>query len=104
MKTAIVTGGSSGIGKSVVRQLLAREVNVIYTYNRQRPDTGGGTALHLDLRDLASLDAFVAQVRRHTDKVDYLVNNAGMGGGTPFEDITEAGFDAMMAANFKGPF
>lgn len=104
MKTAIVTGGSSGIGRSVVRQLAARGIDVIYTYNRQQPEASTGLALHLDLRDAASLDGFVARVRQRTDRVDYLVNNAGMGGGTPFEAITEAGFDEMMAANFKGPF
>jgi len=39
-----------------------------------------------------------------TSTLDYLVNNAGMGGGTPFAEITEAQFDAMFTANFKGPF
>jgi NAD(P)-dependent dehydrogenase (short-subunit alcohol dehydrogenase family) len=110
MKVALITGGSSGIGRSVVRQLAARQIGVIYTYNRQPAEAAPGTvALHLDLRELGTLDAFVDRVREAlrgfgTDKIDYLVNNAGTGGGTPFDAITEAGFDAMMAANFKGPF
>lgn len=109
-KIAIVTGGSSGIGRSVVRQLAAREIGVIYTYNRQPPAADPSTvALHLDLRELASFDAFIDRVRTAlhafgATEIHYLVNNAGMGGGTPFPEITEAGFDAMMAANFKGPF
>lgn len=56
------------------------------------------------------LDAFVARARDTLQtkwgraNFDHLVNNAGVGGGTPFVDITEAQLDAMLTANFKGPF
>jgi NAD(P)-dependent dehydrogenase (short-subunit alcohol dehydrogenase family) len=120
-KVALVTGGSSGIGRSVALQLARREVGVLFTYRRQ-PDAaravvaeieaGGGTAaaLPLDLATVDGLDAFVTRVRDTLEakwgrrELDVLVNNAGMGGGTPFEKITEAEFDAMFTTNFKGPF
>jgi NAD(P)-dependent dehydrogenase (short-subunit alcohol dehydrogenase family) len=99
MKTiALVTGGSSGIGRSVALQLAKQGIGVVLTYHRQ-PEAaeavvadiaklgGTGVALALDLRSVVGLDAFVAQVRAAlatrfagARAIDYLVNNAGMGG------------------------
>ena len=120
MKIALVTGGSSGIGRSLALELAARKIGVILTFNRQSAaadavvrdiERAGGraAALALDLRQVQGLAAFVERVRSTlsqwgSEQLDYLVNNAGVGGGTPFDQISEAAFDAMLSANFKGPF
>jgi NAD(P)-dependent dehydrogenase (short-subunit alcohol dehydrogenase family) len=121
MKTAIVTGASSGIGRATALALARQKWGVIITYNSrsdaakaliEEVERTGGTAAaaKLDLSKVGSFDAFAANtranLREHFQREDFdlLVNNAGVGGGMPFGDITEAYFDAMFAANFKGPF
>jgi len=121
MKIAIVTGASSGIGRATALQLARRGYGVVVTYNagaalaqslvREIESVGASVvAVHLDVGQMASLDAFVTRVRdllrdkwdRKTFEV--LVNNAGIGGGVPFVSVDEAYFDRMLAVNFKGPY
>jgi len=118
---ALVTGGSRGIGKSTALALAERGVDVILTYVSAEGEAGDvvralrdkgrkAVALRLDLSRTETFDAFVASVRRSLAEVwsreafDFLVNNAGIGGYTPFTETSEAGFDALVAVHFKGPF
>lgn len=121
MKIGIVTGGSSGVGRSTVLQLARQQYAVLFTF-RSRGDearalvaevergSGHAAALPLELADVSSLEAFVATARGtlrerwKRDDFDVLVNNAGMGGGMPFAEVTEAYFERMFATNFKAPF
>lgn len=120
-RVALVTGGSAGIGQATAVELARQGIGVILTY-RSRAGEGdetvagieaaGGRAavLPLDLTDLTGLDAFVEQVRRvltvtwGTPHLDYLVNNAGVGGPAMFADITEETFDRFHQVLFKGPY
>lgn len=120
MQIAIVTGASSGMGRSTALELARRGMGVILTYARN-PDgaasaveeikQAGGTAvaLRLDLADRESLKAFssglkpVLQAIWQRDSFDCLVNNAGIGGAMPFQEVTEAYYEQMLAINFKGP-
>lgn len=121
MGVAIVTGGSSGIGQAAALEIAGRGDGVILTYNGNEQgardtvgaiEARGGTAvaLRLDLGDAARFPAFVTQVRDTlasvwpTDRLTALVNNAGLGGGSPFVEITEAQFDSMVRVLFRGTF
>ncbi|WP_028933135.1 SDR family NAD(P)-dependent oxidoreductase [Pseudonocardia spinosispora] len=121
MGVAIVTGGSSGIGQATAFEIAARGHGVILTYNgneRGARDTvgaieeRGGTAvaLRLDLAESARFPAFVSQVRDAlasvwpADRLTALVNNAGLGGGSPFVETTEEQFDSMGRALFRGTY
>ena len=94
MKVAIVTGASSGIGRSAAVQIAKRGTGVILTYGNNRQggletaaaiekDGGTAVALPLDVGEAGTFAAFrdtVAGVLRDTwprDTFDYLVNNAG---------------------------
>ncbi|WP_246530652.1 SDR family NAD(P)-dependent oxidoreductase [Streptomyces bathyalis] len=121
MKVAIVTGGSSGIGRSAAMQIAARGNGVILTYSANRQggldtvaaiEKEGGTAvaLPLDVGDTNSFPAFhdaVFAALRDTwqrENFEYLVNNAGFGQMAMFEDTTEELFDKFMRVLLKGPY
>ncbi|WP_326726995.1 SDR family NAD(P)-dependent oxidoreductase [Streptomyces phaeochromogenes] len=121
MKVAIVTGASSGIGRSAAVQIAKRGVGVILTFSGNRQggldtvaaiEKEGGTAvaLPLDVGESGSFPAFrtsVVDVLRDTwgrDSFDYLVNNAGFGQMAMFEDTTEELFDRFMRVLLKGPY
>lgn len=118
---ALITGGSRGIGKSTALTLAARGIDVIITYVSNEKEANEvvravreqgrkAVALRLDLGAIDQLDAFVGEVKRKLGEVwsretlDFLVNNGGAGGFTPFATTDEATFDALVGAHFKGPF
>ncbi|MGW9347728.1 SDR family NAD(P)-dependent oxidoreductase [Nocardiopsis flavescens] len=121
MKVAIVTGGSSGIGRSAVVHIARRGNGVIVTYgdNRQgaldavaeiEEEGGTAVALPLDVGETGGFPAFRASVaealggRWGRDTFDHLVNNAGFGRAAPFEDTTEELFDRFTRVLLKGPY
>ncbi len=119
-KVAIVTGGSRGLGRSVVQSVAGRGTDVIFTYQSNKADAfalvaeveGMGrraAALQVDVGDASTFDAFAEQVRDvlrdwNTDRFQYLVNNAGIGVYASIADTTEAQFDQLMNIHVKGPF
>jgi NAD(P)-dependent dehydrogenase (short-subunit alcohol dehydrogenase family) len=121
MKVAIVTGASSGIGRSAAIEIAKSGSGVIVTYSTN-PQGGletaaaiekeGGTAvaLPLDVSEAGTFPAFrdtVADVLRDTwqrDTFDYLVNNAGFAHTSLIEDTTEEIFDRLMRVLLKGPY
>jgi len=118
---ALVTGASRGLGRNTALKLAARGVDVILTW-RSRADEAQAVvaeierlgaravALPLDVGDSRSFPAFAQAVRealRHRwqrERIDYLVNNAGVGVHAPFADTSEAQFDELMNVHLKGTF
>jgi NAD(P)-dependent dehydrogenase (short-subunit alcohol dehydrogenase family) len=118
---ALVTGGSRGLGRSAALKLAAQGSDLIVTYRSNRAEAdavvaeveaagGRAVALALDVGDVASFDAFAAQVREvlarvwQRERFDHLVNNAGIGIHAPLAETTEAQFDTLMNVHFKGVF
>jgi 3-oxoacyl-[acyl-carrier protein] reductase len=105
-KTALVTGGSRGIGRAIVRRLAGLGATVVFTYR----DNGaaadevaaetGATAVRADQADLASLDAMFEPV---ADGLDILVNNAAINPNAPIAELTDAEFDRVFTVNVKFP-
>ena len=120
-KIALVTGGSRGLGKDMALRLAEKGIDVIITYNSQAQDAqvvvaqiqqAGRkvAALQLNTGDLKSLAAFTTQLQDvlkntfDTNHFDFLVNNGGVGGYSPFADVTEELFDQMLNIHFKGVY
>jgi NAD(P)-dependent dehydrogenase (short-subunit alcohol dehydrogenase family) len=120
-KIALVTGGSRGLGKDMALTLASRGLDVIITYNSNADEAsevvksvkklgGKAVAVKLNLLKIKSLDAFVESIQKTlttkfgTDKLDYLVNNAGMGATIPLDIATEENFDDFMNVHFKGVY
>ena len=108
--TAVVTGGSRGIGRAIATELASTH-DVIATY-RGRIDAAeslraetGCEIFQCDVGSREDRAALVAFARQRWDNLDLLVNNAGM---APRErrdllEATEESFDELIATNLKGP-
>lgn len=106
-KTAVVTGGSRGIGRAIVRRLAQDGARVVFSYRRNRAaavtltrEVRDSVAVRADQADLASLEALFEPV---ADGLDILVNNAAMSAIFPVSEITPELFDRVMAVNARFP-
>ena len=89
---ALVTGGSSGIGRESVLALQAGGATVYAAARREMPDlqARGVRALAMDVTDEDSLQAGVSRILDETGRIDVLVNNAGYGSYGAIEDVPMA--------------
>jgi NAD(P)-dependent dehydrogenase (short-subunit alcohol dehydrogenase family) len=120
-KIALVTGGSSGLGKDMALQLAKKGLDVIITYHSKKDEAQAvvtaiekigqkAVALQLDVADSNTFDSFVNDIKNalssnfQTERFDFLINNAGVGNYAPFADTTENQFDSMVNIHLKAPF
>jgi NAD(P)-dependent dehydrogenase (short-subunit alcohol dehydrogenase family) len=109
-KTALITGGTSGIGRAVAERFASEGAEVIITGRDharghevvQAVEAAGGKARFI-AADLASFED-VRRLAEATSEVDVLVNNAGVFPGGPTEQTTEEAFDVSFDVNVKAPF
>ena len=114
-QTAIVTGGGSGIGAEIARELAASGAAVIvadldagHAADVANEIKGGGGAAHatsVDMADPASVEAMVRFATETTGALHLLVNNAGIGGEQgPVADCTPENWAHVMGVNLSGVF
>ncbi len=114
-KTALVTGGSRGIGKSIALQLAAAGANVLLTYARsaeaaeevvrQIQDTGRkALAVQADAVNYSEAEKVVAAAQEAFNGLDILVNNAGITRDTLIMRMTEQQWDEVIETNLKSVF
>jgi NAD(P)-dependent dehydrogenase (short-subunit alcohol dehydrogenase family) len=114
-KTAVVTGGSRGIGEMIAAGFLANGAKVYIssrkadacaaTADRLMAAYGGECVpLPADLAVMEGIDALAATLREREDHIDILVNNAGVSWGAPLDEFPELGWDKVMDTNVKGVF
>ena len=114
-RTALVTGAGSGMGRAHAELLAERGAHVVVQdVVPERTETvagairaAGGSAEPLpgDAADIPAMQAAVERLSAARGAVDILVNNAGISGRQlPFEDIDEAGYDAMLGVHVKSAF
>lgn len=112
-KTAVITGGTIGMGLATAQALLAGGARVILTGRNPKNLEAARHALGpqaqaqvlaSDAASLADIDALAATARETLGHVDLLHVNAGIATLEPFEQVTEAGYDRAFAINTKGAF
>jgi NAD(P)-dependent dehydrogenase (short-subunit alcohol dehydrogenase family) len=120
-KIVLVTGGSRGLGRDMALKLAEKDYDVIITFqsNKEAADavikdiTAKGrkaAALQLDVAESKSFDAFVNSVKQtlqsvfNAEKIDALVNNAGVGLHANIGDVPEEGLDLMYSVHLKAPY
>lgn len=120
-KTALVTGGSRGIGRAIAERLAAEGATVAITYNAGRAgaedvvtaiERNGGSAfaLQADLVDTTAIPALFdaldrgLQERKGSRTLDILVNNAGNSGWGGLADATPDAWNTMFAVHARAPY
>lgn len=111
-KTALVSGGSTGIGRAIATALAARGARVVLTSRSLATaqdvakEIGVGvTGLACELRDPQSVDRLFADVREKFGSLDILINNAGMAGpNKQIADLPIETWREIIDTNLTGPF
>lgn len=113
-KSAVITGGSRGIGKAIALGLAEAGADVLLTYREKHLEAAEvvhqieamgrrALAVQMDVISRASVEQAARQAQAF-GPVQILVNNAGINKPTDFDQITDADWDAVLDANLKGPF
>ncbi|MEM8806499.1 MAG: SDR family oxidoreductase [Cyanobacteria bacterium P01_G01_bin.38] len=110
-KTAVITGGTTGIGFESAKLFIAEGAQVIITGRNdarlaEAVEALGSNALGVkaDVQSLTEIDRLAASVQETFGQFDILFANAGVAKRAAFRDVTEAQFDNEVAINLKGVF
>lgn len=109
---AIITGGSSGIGRALAEELALRGCDVVIADRQidlgreveERIKNLGGRAhaVELDVRDLDAFKAIAKETVRRSRRIDFLFNNAGIGVGGEMDTYEREDFDDVFDVNLRG--
>ena len=110
-KTAVITGGSRGIGRATVEKFAQEGYNVAFCYEKNEQAARSITerfpdvlAIRADVAKETDVSAFFDKVINKWEKIDCAVACAGISQISLFTDITEQQFDRVCGVNFKGTF
>ncbi|HNN33025.1 MAG TPA: SDR family NAD(P)-dependent oxidoreductase, partial [Ottowia sp.] len=112
-RSALVTGGSRGIGRMIAEGFLragarvyisARKAEACDATARELSAIGPCVSLPADVSTLAGIQQLVAAYQKHEPSLDILVNNAGAAWGAPYAEFPESGWDKVADLNMKTPF
>jgi 3-oxoacyl-[acyl-carrier protein] reductase len=109
-KTALVTGGSRGIGKAICKRLAAEGAEVIIHYNRRadaaaalRDEIGAhARVVQADMQSLSGIESLFQGL--DADRLDFLVNNAGIWKPSPVGSTSVERMNEIIDINLKAPF
>jgi len=110
-KTVFITGGTSGIGKATAQEFINEGAKVIFTSRKQEnidktvAELGeNASGFVSDAGKSEDLWKITDQLKKHTEQVDILFVNAGVGMFSPIEETTEEQWDSQFNTHAKGSF
>jgi len=114
-KVAIVTGSDSGIGRGIAIEFAKEGATVVvnYVHNKQKAEEvqqtieknhGKVIVIQADVSQVQQAQGLIQQTVEHFNRLDIMVNNAGMEIHNPFVEVTEEQFDRVLSVDLKGVF
>lgn len=112
-RTALITGGSRGIGRMIAESFVAQGARVYISARKAEAcdqtakelnTNGHCISLPFDVSTLAGCEALATAYAQHEPALDILINNAGAAWGEDFDVFPEHGWDKVMNLNLKAPF
>ena len=112
-RSALITGGSRGLGRMMAEGFLAQGAKVYITARKaeacqqaaqELSALGPCEAIPLDVSSVAGCQALAAAIAEREPHLDILVNNAGAAWAEPFDGFPEGGWDKVVDLNMKAPF
>ena len=112
-RSALITGGSRGIGRMIAEGFLragarvyisARKADACVATADELSVIGPCVSLPADVSTQGGVQQLVASYQQHERSLDILVNNAGAAWGAPYEEFPESGWDKVVDLNLKAPF
>jgi NAD(P)-dependent dehydrogenase (short-subunit alcohol dehydrogenase family) len=112
-KTAVVTGGSRGVGLMIARGLVEAGADVVISSRKaeaceaaveELSQVGSCVAVPADLSSQEGAVALADAVRERFERLDLLVNNAGVTWGEPIDDYPDKAWDRVLDTNVRGVF
>jgi glucose 1-dehydrogenase len=114
-KVAIITGSDSGIGRAIAIEFAKQGATVVVNYAHSmakadevlqaiKQNNGNAIVIQADVSQYQQAMGLVAQTVEHFNRLDIMVNNAGMEIHSPFVDVTEEQFDRVVGVDLKGAF
>ena len=112
-RSALITGGSRGIGRMIAEGFLAQGARVYISARKaaacdqtakELSAFGHCVSLPADVSTLEGARALVDAYAKHESSLDILVNNAGAAWGAPYDEFPESGWDKVVDLNLKTPF
>jgi len=112
-RSALITGGSRGIGRMIAEGFLAQGARVYISARKaaacdqtakELSAFGPCVSLPADVSTLEGAQALVDAYAKHESSLDILVNNAGAAWGAPYDEFPESGWDKVVDLNLKTPF
>src|SRR5438309_5299340 len=114
-KVAIVTGSDSGIGRAIAIQFAQEGATVVINYAHAQDkaeqvreiieqNNGKALVIQADVSQYQQAMGLIQQTVEHFNRLDIMVNNAGMEIHSAFVDVTEEQFDRVLGVDLKGAF
>lgn len=112
-RSALITGGSRGIGRMIAAGFLAQGARVYISARKaaacdqtakELSSLGHCVSLPADVSTVDGARALAAAYSAHEPQLDILVNNAGAAWNAPFDEFPESGWDKVLDLNLKTPF